>query len=93
MTATATQTRPLYEIASDIIDDLRAQYAGKPDPRWWAYASPYVLPMLELDRITDNYYYDSADSVVMYALANLQQWKGDNARKIKAELKAMLPTY
>lgn len=93
MTATATQTRPLYEIASDIIDDLRAQYAGKPDPNWWAYASPYVLPMLELDRITDNYFYDSADSVVMYALANLQQWKGDTARKIKAELKAMLPKY
>lgn len=85
-----TTTRPLYEIASDIVDDVRAQYAGKPDPAWQTYAWAYVMPMLELDSIDDMYYYDDARSVVMYALANLQQWRGDKARAIKAELKAML---
>jgi hypothetical protein len=85
-----TTTRPLYEIASDIIDDVRAQYAGKPDPNWQAYAWAYVLPMLEIDSIDDMYYYDDARSVVMYALANLQYWKGDTAKRIKAELNAML---
>ena len=82
--------RPLYEIADDIFNDIRAQYAGKPDPSWLGYARPYLEPMLSLDKITDSYYYDSASSVVMYALANLQQWRGDTARKIKAELKALL---
>lgn len=85
-----TTTRPIYEIASEIFDDIRAQYAGKPDPAWLNYAKPYLVPMLELDDINGTYYYDSASSVVMYALANLQQWKGDNARRIKAELNAML---
>lgn len=88
-----TTTRPLYEIASDIIDDIRAQYAGKPDPNWLGYAMPYLQPMLELDSINDDYYYDSAESVVLYALANLQQWRGETARAIKAELKAMLPKH
>jgi hypothetical protein len=88
MNATTT-TRPIYEIASDIIDDIRAQYAGKPDPAWLGYAMPYLQPMLQLDKITDQYYYDDAESVVLYALSNLQQWRGETARRIKAELKGM----
>jgi hypothetical protein len=30
---------------------------------------------------------------VRYFLANAGQWRGDKAREIKAELKAMLPRY
>ena len=49
--------------------------------------------MRALDSISDKYYYDDAESVVRYFLANAGQWRGDKAREIKAELKAMLPRY
>jgi hypothetical protein len=46
--------------------------------------------MRSLHSLTDRYYYDSAESVVRYFLANAGQWRGPVAREIKAELKAML---
>jgi hypothetical protein len=46
--------------------------------------------MQTLTSIGDNYYYDSADTVVRYFLANANTWRGQKARDIKAELKAML---
>jgi hypothetical protein len=46
--------------------------------------------MLSLDKITDAYYYDSAETVVRYALSNLASWRGETARRVKAELKAIL---
>jgi hypothetical protein len=74
-------TRPLYAIARDIRSDWAKPYFG---------AVPYLDAMSSLDSISDNYYYDTADSVVRYFLANASTWRGDTARRIKAELKAML---
>ena len=45
---------------------------------------------ISLEKITDNYYLDSAESVVRYFLANAGTWRGEVARRIKAELKEML---
>lgn len=73
--------RPLYEIAAEIRNDWTKPYFG---------AVPYLDAMRSLDLITDSYYYDSADSVVRYFLANANTWRGDTARRVKAELKAML---
>ena len=74
------QHRPLYEIAHDIQDSWHnVNYA----------ALPYLEVMSELDKITDNYYLDSAKSVVLYFLSNATSWRGDIARAIKAELKEM----
>lgn len=87
---TTTTTRPLYEIANEILADIRTQYAGKAEPNWLGYAMPYLEPMLSLYSIEDNYYYDSGKSVVLYALSNLGQWRGEKARAIKAELKALV---
>lgn len=53
------------------------------------YAKPYLDAMAELDQITGSYYLDSAKSVVLYFLSNAQTWKGDTARRIKAELKTI----
>jgi hypothetical protein len=53
-------------------------------------AVPYLEAMAYLETLQDKYYYDSADSVVRYFLSNATSWKGDKARAIKAELKAML---
>lgn len=75
------QTRPLYEIASDIRADWKNVYFG---------AMPYLAAMRDLDKVTDNFMYDSGDSIVRYFLANARTWKGEKAREVKAELKAML---
>jgi len=77
--------RPLFEIAWEIRED----YASK-GKDVHPYAKPYVDAMASLNDISDNYYYDSADSIVRYALSNLGTWRGEKAREIKAELKAML---
>lgn len=53
-------------------------------------AVPYLEAMMSLNSIKDNYYLDSGESVVLYFLANAQTWKGEDARRIKAELNAML---
>lgn len=73
-------TRPLYEIAREIRNDWKRPYFG---------AEPYLDAMFSLDSITDNFMYDSGHSVVLYFLANAKTWKGDTARRVKAELKAM----
>ena len=48
--------------------------------------------MLDIDSTDKNapYYYDSAESVVLYFLANAQGFRGEDARRIKAELNSML---
>ena len=73
--------RTLDVIARDISRDWTKPYFG---------AVPYLDAMRSLQSITDKYYYDSAESVVRYFLANATSWKGDSARSIKAELKTLL---
>jgi hypothetical protein len=73
-------TRPIYEIAREIRNDWKRPYFG---------AEPYLDAMFSLDSIRDNFMYDSGHSVVLYFLANANTWKGDTARRVKAELKAM----
>lgn len=73
--------RTLNSIARDISRDWTKPYFG---------AVPYLDAMHSLQTIRDKYYYDDAESVVRYFLANATTWKGDTARSIKAELKALL---
>jgi hypothetical protein len=72
----------LHVIARDIARDWPKPYFG---------AVPYIDAMRHVNDISDKYYYDSAESVVRYFLANAGQWRGPVAREIKAELKALLP--
>ena len=75
-----TTPRKLSSIAYDIADDWQSvNFAAK----------PYLSAMATLDSIEDNYGYDSAKSVVLYFLSNAGTWHGENARRIKAELKAL----
>ena len=55
-------------------------------------AKPYLEAMLEIRRITDSYYQDSAKSVVLYFLANASTWKGETAKVVKTELKLRCKT-
>jgi hypothetical protein len=73
--------RPLYTIAREIRADWKNVYFG---------AAPYLLAMGNLSAISEDYVHDRARSVVEYFLCNAQTWRGDKARAIKAELKAML---
>jgi len=77
---TKTEPRPLYAIAQDIRNDWKKIYFG---------AVPYLEAMETLNRITDMYICDTGKSMVLYFLANATTWKGEQARTIKAELKAM----
>jgi hypothetical protein len=53
-------------------------------------AEPYLDAMGTLSSIDDRYYADSGQSIVRYFLANAGSWRGDVARRVKAELKGML---
>jgi hypothetical protein len=79
-------TRPLYEIATEIRRDWKNK-DGKPNVNY--AAKPYLDALEDLDKITDNYIYDSGKSIVLYFLANATSWKGETAKRVKAELKAM----
>lgn len=73
--------RPLYEIAREIRKDWKNVSA---------YAAPYLQAMFCLESVNDNYGFDSGRSIVSYFLANAGSWRGETAKKIKAELKAMV---
>lgn len=78
--------RPLYEIA----EEIEREVGGK---AFWVYAEAYVTPMKSLETLNDRYFEDSAEYIVSYALANLGGWRGDVARRVKAELNAMLKEH
>lgn len=77
---TATAVRPLSLIAAEIRQDWKKVYFG---------AEPYLEAMESLNSINDNYGSDSAKSIVLYFLSNATGWRGDVAKRIKAELKGM----
>ena len=72
--------RPIYEIAREIRKD-------------WAKVSEAAKPYLEvmdwLDSIEEQYYFDSAREIVLRFLCNAGTWRGETARRVKAELKEM----
>ena len=78
---TLTATRPLYAIARDI----RAHW-----PKVYFGAVPYLQAMASLNDINDKYGLDDARSIVNYFLANAGTWRGEDAKRIKAELKSMV---
>ena len=73
--------RTLSEIAKDILTAWK-----KPSP----YAMPYLKAMLTINSSDPNaaYYADSARSLVVYFLANASTFRGEEARRLKAEIHA-----
>ena len=55
-------------------------------------AVPYIDAMLEIHSSDKNapYLFETAKDIVPYFLANATTWRGDDARRIKAELKEMI---
>ena len=78
---TNIESRSLSSIAMEIKKDWKTPYFG---------AVPYLQAMMCLDKVTDNYGFDTGESIVLYFLANAGTWRGDVARRIKKELNAMV---
>ena len=79
--ARAAKVRPLYTIAAEIQRDWKKVYFG---------AVPYLGALTNLDSIEDKFFHDDARSIVLYFLSNATTWRGETARRIKAELKGLL---
>jgi hypothetical protein len=78
----ATKTfRPLSTIAREIYSDWKPVHP---------YAKDYLNAMSTLEKISDNYIMDSGYSIVAYFLSNASSWRGETAKRIKAELNSML---
>jgi len=81
MTKTLNERVTVSEIAHAIAKD-------------WTNVSPYAKDYLEamksISSVEDNYYADSAKSVILYFLANASTYRGENARSYKALLKEMI---
>ena len=83
MPATATMTRPLFEIAQEIVRDwgIGKIYFG---------AEPYLRAMLALNEVADQYGTETGADIERRFLINAHSWRGETAQRVKAELKAML---
>lgn len=73
--------RPIYEIALEIRSLWKKPYFG---------AVPYLDAMVHLDSINDYYFMDSAKEVVLYFLANASTFRGEDAKRLKKELKDLV---
>jgi len=74
-------SRPLHEIAAEIRADWPEPYFG---------AVPYLRAMSTLDNVGQDFGYDPGRSIVLYFLVNARAWRGETARRVKAELNALL---
>lgn len=76
-----TNTRSLCIIALDVLKDWKkVNYAAR----------PYLDAMMYLHTINESYGSDSAKSIVLYFLSNASSWRGEVAKRVKAELKTMI---
>lgn len=73
--------RPISQIAADI---------RKAWPNIYFGAVPYLEAMDQFRSVSDLYYEDDARWIVLYFLGNAGCFRGEEARKLKAELKALV---
>ena len=73
--------RPLYKIAGEIfIQWNKVNYA----------ALPYLNALLAMDNVKEDYGHDDGRSIVLYFLSNASSFRGEHAKRLKAELKQHL---
>ena len=75
--------RTFAEIAREIKQTWKNVYFG---------AEPYLQAMAVIDSDDKHapYMFELVKDIVIYFLANAQTWRGEDARRIKAELKSMI---
>lgn len=72
--------RTLSEIATEIKADWKKPYYG---------AVPYIDALATMQSIGDDYGADPGAEIVLYFLSNANTWRGETAKRVKAELKAI----
>ena len=77
--------RSLKTIAAEITSDWRSLANSS--------AKPYVEAMAQLQGLGDKYHLDSAVSIVAYFLGTAGTWRGPVAKRVKAELRAMMTLH
>ena len=78
---TKTEVRPLYIVAREIKADWKnVHYTAK----------PYLDAMVQMQNVNEAFGYDTGKGIVLRFLGNAQTWRGDTARRIKAELNSMV---
>ena len=78
------QHRPLREIAAEITAD------------WTAYhdhAQPYIDALSKMHNATDRFGLGTGSNAIQGFLINAQTWRGEVARRVKAELRAILKDF
>lgn len=80
---TNMEKRTFSEIAAEIKKLWPKPYFG---------AVPYIQALYKCDTIDPKsyFYFDETGMIINYLLANMQTFRGPDARRIKAELKNML---
>ena len=73
---------PCPRSLSEIAREIRKEW-----PNVNYAARPYFEAMRELSSVNDSYGLDDGKSIVLYFLANAGTWRGEAARRIKAELR------
>lgn len=75
--------RTFAEIAREIKQTWKNVYFG---------AEPYLQAMATIESSDKDapYMLETAEDIVIYFLANATYWRGEDARRIKAELKSMI---
>lgn len=72
--------RPIYKIALEIERLWKEPYFG---------AVPYLDAMRSVISINDSHGVEDGKTQVLYFLSNANTWRGDDAKRIKAELKSI----
>jgi hypothetical protein len=73
--------RTLHAIAEDIREHWEKPYFG---------AVPYLEAMKYLNTVDNTYGADDGNTIVNYFLSNAKTWRGEDARRIKTELRGMV---
>jgi hypothetical protein len=76
-----SMARPLHEIAEESV-------LSWPEP--YFDAVPCIHVMRRIEKITDGYGMDDGEGLVRYFLVNARTWRGEVAKRVKAELKELL---
>jgi hypothetical protein len=75
------EKRQICDIAAEIRRDWKNPYFG---------ARPYIQAMAAMTDVDTPYGSDDARSIIRYFLNNAKTWKGETARRVKAELKKLV---
>lgn len=83
--------RTFSDIAVEALNLWKAKY-GKKLPASFIGAVPYLQAMLSCLTTDKNALYgcETLETIVLYFLANVTSWRGEDAKRIKAELKEMI---